>query len=384
MEQGGPRAAVPLQRGLARILLAAGERHAAIEAYRGILAVEPDGADDRVALAEIYAMEDLPKAIQEIHRVLDRDLRHAPAYRLLASLYERTSEPERALRVNGILELLGYSDDSERVALASARARHAFVPRRSLITDDFRDRMLLPAAARSPLTEIYQAVSEQVATLHLMPPAGQNLVPVAQHEDPTLKVAVADATRLFGLEPEVYVGDQVHGGMIVLLYPRPIITLSREYAALPDGERRFLMGRAFESMRGGYAPLLRLGPRERQEVGALLKAMLMPEADRPSQAVEFIKQLPRKALKPLERYTGMHQAVDPEAWIAALSLAQDRAGLLTSDDFPSTARALARLHGEQLAMTEEGAVAIGAVPGGSDLVRWYLSDDYHRLRTALL
>jgi len=93
MERGGPRAAVPLQRGLSRILLAAGERHAAIEAYRGILAVEPDGGEDRVALAEVYAMEDLPKAIQELHRVLDRDLRHAPAYRLLISLYERMGDP---------------------------------------------------------------------------------------------------------------------------------------------------------------------------------------------------------------------------------------------------------------------------------------------------
>src|SRR5262249_40589453 len=37
IKRGGQRAAVPLQRGLARILLAAGERVAAIEAYRGIL-----------------------------------------------------------------------------------------------------------------------------------------------------------------------------------------------------------------------------------------------------------------------------------------------------------------------------------------------------------
>src|SRR5262249_31323492 len=112
IKKGGQRAAVPLQRGLARILLAAGERVAAIEAYRGILAVEPEGADDRVALAEIYAMEDVPKAIVECHRVLDRDLRQPPAYRLLAALYERLGEPERASRVNSIFELLGYAEEN--------------------------------------------------------------------------------------------------------------------------------------------------------------------------------------------------------------------------------------------------------------------------------
>ena len=96
MAQGGPRAAVPLQRGLARILLASGDRPAAIEAYRGILNVEPDGASDRVALAEIYAVDDPQRAIGELRKVLERDIHHAPAYRLLASFYSRTGDVERA------------------------------------------------------------------------------------------------------------------------------------------------------------------------------------------------------------------------------------------------------------------------------------------------
>jgi hypothetical protein len=216
-----------------------------------------------------------------------------------------------------------------------------------------------------------------------VPSPGVNLVPVAQLDDPTVKVAVSDTVRLFGVEPEVYVGDEVHGGMIVRLFPRPIVTMNREFASLPDTERRFLFGRAFESIRGGYAPLMRLGHRERSEVGALLKTLLMPEADRPPQAQEFIKTLSRKSLKALERFAGMHNAVDPDAWMNGLAQAQDRAGLLACDDFGAAARALARLSGEKLAMTDDGAVALGAVPGGKDLVRYYLSDDYQRLRMAL-
>src|SRR5690606_25814608 len=99
-------AAVPLQRGLARILLASGDRPAAIEAYRGILAVEPNGASDRMALAEIYAVDDLTKAVGELKKVIDRDIRHAPAYRLLSSFYARNGEAERAGRVLSAMELL--------------------------------------------------------------------------------------------------------------------------------------------------------------------------------------------------------------------------------------------------------------------------------------
>ena len=121
MAQGGPRAAVPLQRGLARILLASGDRPAAIEAYRGILNVEPDGASDRVALAEIYAVDDPQRAIGELRKVLDRDIHHAPAYRLLASFYSRTGDTERANRVLTALDLLGFAEDADRATMSGSR-----------------------------------------------------------------------------------------------------------------------------------------------------------------------------------------------------------------------------------------------------------------------
>jgi tetratricopeptide (TPR) repeat protein len=383
MEKSGPRAAVPLQRGLARILLAAGERQAAIEAYRGILAVEPGGAEDRVALAEIYAMEDLPRAITELNRVIDRDLHQASAFRLLNQLFERQGEPERGLRVTSTLELLGYMEPGEKLALAQARKRAPFIPRRSTVPEELRTLLLLPAAARSPLTEIWHIVAENVAQLYMVPSPGENLVPAAELDDPALKVAIADNVRLFGVEPEVYVGDAVYGEMVVLLFPRPVVAMSRALAARPDAERRFLLGRAFESVRGGYAPLMRLGPSERANVGALLRSLTLPEAERPPPTIEFVSNLPRKAAKALERFIGMAPSLDPDGWVHALALAQDRAGLLSCDDFGASVRVLTRLSNEELAVSPDGAVAIGAVPGGPELVRYYLSDDYHRLRQAL-
>ncbi len=385
MEKGGPRAAVPLQRGLARILLAHGDRAAAIEAYRGILAVEPESGEDRVALAEVYALEDVPKAISELYKVLDRDLRHPPAYRLLASIYERTGEQERALRVNGILEILGYCDEAERVHNAQARGRHAFVPRRAALNEEIRQSLLLPPAGRSILTEVYHTVAADIAQLFLMPPPGTNLVPFQQLDDPAFKLAVIDNARIFGVEGvEVYVGDEVPGGMVTLQFPRPVVTLSRALYGRPDAERRFLLGRAFDSLRGSYAPLLRLGPRERHEVGVLLKSLLSPDAGRPQTAQEFVGRLGKKTQKALERFIGLVVTpIDPDSWISALASAQDRAGIVACDDFGAAARALALLSGEDLAMTADGAVALGAVPGGTELVRYFLSDDYHRLRTAL-
>jgi hypothetical protein len=191
--------------------------------------------------------------------------------------------------------------------------------------------------------------------------------------------------------------------------------MSRALFQRSDRERRFLLGRAFESLRGMYAPILRLSPRERGEVGTLLRSLLLPDAERPGPAQEFVRQLPRKTQKALERFvipgltaaalpgtpapafgtTGPAQASAPpvakgaellpnaDAWLAGLGLAEDRAGILACDDFAAAARALAILSGEELAVTPDGAVALGAVPGGTELVRYFLSDDYHRLRLAL-
>ena len=101
--------------------------------------------------------------------------------------------------------------------------------------------------------------------------------------------------------------------------------------------------------------------------------------------MEFVRQLPKKTQKALERFVvpGAAQGVDGPAWISALSQTQDRAGLHCCDDCPAAARMLSLLHGEDLAMSEEGAVALGAIPDGAELVRFFLSDDYHRLRSAL-
>src|SRR5204863_6775175 len=146
MAQGGPAAAVPLQRGLARILLASGDRAAAIEAYRGILNVDPDGASDRVALAEIYAVDDPVRAIGELRKVLERDIHHAPAYRLLASFYSRTGEVERASRVLTVLDLLGFAEEADRATMQRLNAVRARSPLRNPLDDDARARLLITPA----------------------------------------------------------------------------------------------------------------------------------------------------------------------------------------------------------------------------------------------
>ena len=380
MAQGGQRAAVPLQRGLARILLASGDRPAAIEAYRGILAVEPDGASDRVALAEIYAVDDPQRAIGELRKVLERDIHHAPAYRLLASFYNRTGETERATRVLTALDLLGFAEETDRVTAQRLRQSRQPQPLRRGLDDANRERLLITNAAHEPLGEVWSAFAEELSAMVAQSTLGENLAPAEAAGDVRLLQLAAEIGALYNLEADVFVGDRVPGGFAVTAFPRALLVIDRVLLAEPDLAMRFLFGYAFEAIRGGYAALLQLGARHRRELGQLLRSLL--DGTEPTgPAAELVANANLRAAKVLERHAGTRD-LDPGAWIDGMLACAKRAGLVACDDFSAAIWMVARLSGERLASHDE-MVALGAVLGGADLVRFYLSDNYQLIRDLL-
>src|SRR5690606_25224747 len=115
-----------------------------------------------------------------------------------------------------------------------------------------------------------------------------------------------------------------------------------------------------EAIRGGYALLFSLGRRQRGELGTLLQSLLMPESERATPTNDFIRSLPKSALKVIERHAGKEDEVDTDAWIDGMMAIAKRAGLFACDDFRAATRMIARLSGENPA-SEEDIVALGAV-----------------------
>jgi tetratricopeptide (TPR) repeat protein len=380
MAQGGPRAAVPLQRGLARILLGSGDRPAAIEAYRGILNVEPDGASDRVALAEIYAVDDPGRAIGELRKVLDRDIHHAPAYRLLASFYARTGDNERAHRVLTALDLLGFAEEADRRTMQQLRATRQSKPLRRGLDDSNRERLLTTTAVREPIGEVWSAFAEELTALAAQPSLGENLVPAASVGDARLLQIAAEVGALFQIEPEVFVGDKVPGLFAATAYPNQILVIDRSLLLEGDQPLRFLFGYAYEAIRGGYAVLLQMGARQRRELGQVLRDLLSG-AEPQGPAAELFHNAGPRAAKILERHSGTRD-LDPGAWMDSMLAGAKRAGLVACDDFAAAIWMVARLSGEVLA-SHDDTVALGAVLGGPDLVRFFLSDNYQLIRDLL-
>jgi len=253
---------------------------------------------------------------------------------------------------------------------------------RRALDDDLRARLLCTSAVRDPFGELLIAASAEFTALYPAPALGENLVPVQSLDDAGLKVAVADVARLTGTDAEVFVGERVPGLLALVAAPRRLVVIDRILASDADGPRRYLLGWAFEGLRGGYGFLHHLGRRQRTELGNFMKMLMGDGTDLPGPTFDFMTALPKRAQKILERHRGWGRDVDGDAWIDGMLATAKRGGLLVCDDFSAATWMIARLTGE-MPLAREGNQALGAVLGGADLVRFYLSDDYQRLREHL-
>jgi len=380
MGQGDRESAIQLQRGLARILLKGGDRDAAIEAYRGILEVSDQGAADRLSLAEIYADSDLHKAIDETRKVIEGDLRHGPAYRVLASYYVLAGEPARAARVLSTMSLLGYSEDEDHKMLLAARSGTRPMELNQQLSTELRATLLANASLASVVGELFASSYQQMSQVNRKASLGENLTPLPSIEDHALHIAVGDMVRLFGMEPEVYVGDNVPGRVIAIDHPRTIVVLDRLVLNEPEAARRFALGWAFEAICGGYSSVLNLGEKQRVELANLMRSLFLVESERSSATSDFIKGLPPGAQEIIRRHEGAFQDFDMEEWMTGMNAVARRAGLLACDDLGASARMLAVISGEDIG---DNYAALGTVFCGEDLFQFHISDEYDQLRTAL-
>ncbi|MCP4446094.1 MAG: tetratricopeptide repeat protein [Myxococcales bacterium] len=380
MEQGDRESAIQLQRELARIILKGGDRDAAIEAYCGILEVNDQGAADRLSLAEIYAGSDLHKAIDETRRVIEVDLRHGPAYRVLAGYYVLASEPARASRVLSTMSLLGYSEEEDLNMLQTAQSGARPMELNQQLGTELRATLLANESLASVVGELFASSYQQMSQIDRKASLGDNLTPLPSVDDHALHIAVGDMVRLFGMEPEVYVGENVPGRVIAIAHPRTIVVLDRLVLQEPEAARRFALGWAFEAICGGYSSVLNLGEKQRTELGNLLRSLFLPESERSSATSEFIKRLPPSAQEIIRVNEGYYQDFDMEEWMTGMNAVARRAGLLACDDLAACARMLAVISGENIG---ENYAALGTVFCGEDLFQFHISDEYDQLRTIL-
>jgi hypothetical protein len=201
-------------------------------------------------------------------------------------------------------------------------------------------------------------------------------------KEPELKALVQELQALFGVEVEVLVAPEVPGGAMLVDFPRPQLIVESAFLKRSEGERRFLLGRSFEPLRGRYALFLRLDSRERAEVAHWLEQLLLPDGEREPQVREFAQNVSKRSAKILERAAaGRSTELDCESWLARLDELAVRAGLVACDDIGAALHSLARdgASGEG----RELAFELDPIAGAPEAVAFYLSSEYDALKAAL-
>ncbi|MEO6954779.1 MAG: hypothetical protein ABI321_23465 [Polyangia bacterium] len=390
---GKLEAVLTLQRSRARFLVTWGELGLAAQAFRSLLEKEPDSVDDRLAYADLLGRSEqtVPQAFAELEHVISLEPRHSQAYRQLAQLYQRVGQVARAGRVFRLMFLMGLLEPSDRAPAVPP------VPRRAVLSDELRGQYVAPGA-RGPLLEALAAVREPLEDAYpfVAPSDAVNLLQVG---DPALRSLVQDLERVFGVSAEVYVAPDVPGGFLVNELPKPVIYLSRDLldSATRHGEqgagaeRRVLLGSALEALRGGYGLLTRVPIDARSEITNLLGQLVRPEHERSAEAQSYVRALPRKSQKALEKLwtAGKRNTLPPGAlssglssdsqsnslspslpsgavatpeaiarWLEDLERSMQRAALIASDDLAACTRVFSRPGATPGAAIKEVVVAV--------------------------
>ena len=156
-----------------------------------------------------------------------------------------------------------------------------------------------------------------------------------------------------------------------------------------DSERRFLLGRTLDALRGGYATVLRLSPSELLQTSRLLSMLLLPTAEQPPESREFMQLLPRRSQQVFERAAQSRPTQTVTEVVASFASCADRAGLLAADDITTAVQVLVKMQGDEataLGLGEPAAstsLVLGQATHGAELVRYFLSDTFHELAQTL-
>lgn len=403
--------------------------------------------DDRIALADLllHQLRDPRQSIVELAPVLQRDLRQAPAYPLLSEAYAVQGLLPQAERVLALESLLGYG---QRGKTGGAGTR-----KRRTLSAELRQQWLLPKAlVQSQLLELVGALREGLQRLFPTPwPLPIETQPASRVADERFLKTLAEMTQLFDTAVDVHFAKDLHGYVLSLEAPapgqRPVVVLDLTALSRSEAEQRYLLGRALEPVRGGYAPLLRLTESETERLVRLLLSLTTNPGHLDPAAQEFLLQLSESSQQAVLGVLGQLQTQaqataaaanqsastsEPRAllsiheFLQVLPLCADRAGLVAADDIAATIRTMARAQGEELEQVEadtgthvdsgasesagqdlaedwltlakgpesqvaasavgkKGAsgILLGQVTGGAELARYYLSSSYHELTAAL-
>jgi len=239
---------------------------------------------------------------------------------------------------------------------------------------------LMGALLPQPLDALYRLLGRQLDRRFTAPSPPCSRVTLAE-----VQGAFSEMTKYFGVRMGLRRLDEQ--GPVFRLHGRRLV-ISPQASQLEIVELRQVMAMGLTASRSGYQLMLSIAPDQRQALGRLLASLLVP-GEVPPESEELLVDLSRREHKQYVRLVEQHAITMEEAegaaehWVAAVEAMCVRVSLLVTDDVLSLAKVMAMQVGISPSWAFRGGL-LAAVPGLQPLVGYYLSDEFHQSRLAIL
>ena len=373
----------------------------AADYYAGAVELAPENLSRRDLLARLYAT--LPDrwrdAVREHQRLLRSDPKRIDSYRAMRAVLRDAGKVDETWCVCAALVQLDRADPAERQFYESYRPKGSLAATGALDADAWRDDLYHPDEDRD-LSQLLAATASAAVRACARTARAVGLRTKDRHDVATSPLALAKALRAAGAAlgvalPELYVVPNQPGGLIVAGTDPAASVAGQDFlAGLDPIELRFAAGQHLAAYRREHVVaylLAATAAAERRAFGPLLAAWVEaalavgdPAAAEPRtpEARLFAKRI-QSALGPRERER-LQEAVRRlagrgterlAAWLRAVALTGDRAGLLLCGDLPTATRMLSRTPALASDLSDAGRL--------DELLVFGVSDAFFRLRRRL-
>ncbi|HEX8795364.1 MAG TPA: tetratricopeptide repeat protein [Polyangiaceae bacterium] len=369
----------------------------AIEAFTGAVSCKPSDIDSRAMLADMHlARGDEAQAVAEFERVAQDAPLRASTYARLFALHQRAGRADRGWLAATALEELGAADVDQQLMADQFRPEGPVRPSRSL-DDAGWDEVLRAPGSDDVVAEVLRAIVDAATAARIEElREARKLIALdpARLQSATSTVTAVRsfqwAAQVLGVDaPELYVLDEVPGGIAAVPAPHPSTALGPDVLrGLGAKDLAFLAGRHLTYYRREHYALVCYPTLP--ELSALFLGavkLVMPElpvpgylsdavARRRKTLVKHADDAQKKSLRAaVERLDARGGRVDLAAWIKSVELSGQRAGLLLCGDLKV---AMTRMRAEKRAIAE-----LGLDQRRADLLSFCASDKLGRARGLL-
>ncbi|MEI6111214.1 MAG: tetratricopeptide repeat protein, partial [Cyanobium sp. ELA712] len=329
----------------------------AIEAFKMATTYQPNNANERQILAELYEVTDnLEAAISEHSLVLQREPSRVEPYRSLYKLYQKSHEYDRAWCMCSALAFLDKADEDERRYFEDYRPR-GMIQVKSKLDNEQWDKNLFHRDENLYIGKIFEMITPSAIQAKLAQLKDSRQLPALDKrfkQDPaTSTVTFAKtfgwAASVLGIQlPDLYVRNDVRGDLLAVPSSPPAsIAGQNVLTGYKPEELVFIVGKHLAYYRGEHYsrnlfPTL-------NELKMLLFAgmkIVLPDFSVPAdmgQAVlitaqelaRYMQPLPREQLKiVVQKFVDDGARVDLKRWLQTINVTALRAGLLQTDQAP--------------------------------------------------